>query len=652
MKSHKMRTSLQSCSLLSAFLFSEVLFQPARAQHGVIREYAALAPKSDAVPLAPLFDAPLTDTSITVGPDRAFYLTGSAFDGTKAHASASVNIWRSKDMCDWRKLRTLDFGQARFVSPEIHWLKTAFWLTLGREGGGTELLRFQSADLATSSFEREPITSQGTDPSIFLDDGGTFYWVVGGGQIARMKADPLDGLAAELRAVPIKVAGNVKQQSEQSFEQARGAHLAKINGRYHLFVTGRLMRNGLGRTGLPEGVYDVLVAASERPDSSYSEFYVAFPNAGQTTVFYDLAGDLWATFSGADPRAIFVGKPGAFRVEQVPATEARWPIGFSGLEKPQRFPFGLMLRPDTSLIYERGTGFARAVPLDMVPGQRAEVAWIRDTFIMVGHDGNYYLTGTSGNMDGINLWKSTDLKRFEFIKQIWTPDVDPSKWYNNVPNRLFWAPELHYINGTYWIAFCISAGAMGKNGLLKSTSGRAEGPYELAFPENRGVDQRIDSSLFQDADHSVYYVWQDGMIRKLNEAMNGFDGEAQKIVPTDGHRVGYEGATLVRIGSWYVLTAAEWNGGGNRSDGTYDMMYSCSQSLLGPYKPRRVAVPHAGHGVLFKDKAGRWNASLFGNDRTAPFRAMPGFVPIEIQDKGDDLLIFPAHDDQPVVGGP
>jgi len=183
-----------------------------------------------------------------------------------------------------------------------------------------------------------------------------------------------------------------------------------------------------------------------------------------------LAGDLWATFSGADPRAVFVNKPGTFRVEQVPATEARWPIGFSGLEKPQRFPFGLML-----------------------------------------------------------------------------------------------------INGTYWIAFCINAGALGKNGLLKSTSGRVDGPYELAFPENRGVDQRIDSSLFQDTDGSTYYVWQDGMIRKLNEAMNGFDGEAQKIVPTDGQRVGYEGATLVKVGSWYVLTAAEWNGGGNRSDGAYDM---------------------------------------------------------------------------------
>jgi GH43 family beta-xylosidase len=538
-------------------------------------------------------------------------------------------------------LRTLDLGATKAHSPELHFIDGRFWLTLGREGGGTELLRFDTTDLAAGGFRQARITERGEDPSLFRDDDGAFYWVTGAGEIARMKADPLEGLAAPPVKIPVKVAGPAQQQAEQDVRNLRGAFLARINGKYHLFVTGRLHRNGLGRTGLPEGVDDVLVAASEKPDAGYSEFYVAFPNAGQTTLFKDAAGTLRATYSGNDERAILRGKPGAFKVELVPATEAAWPIGFSGLEKPTRFPFGLMLRPDTSFIYERGMGSARGAMLDKVPGQRAEVPWIRDTFIMLGHDGQYYLIGTSGNMDGINLWRSPDLKHFEFVKQVWTPAADPAKWYNRAPNRLFWAPELHYVNGTYWIAFCLSAGNQGKNSLLKSTSGRPEGPYEPAFPENRGVDQHIDSSLFQDTDGRAYYVWQDGLIRKLNAAMNGFEGETQKILPTDGQRVGYEGATLVKIGAWYVLTAAEWNGGGNRSDGTYDMMYSCAKSLAGPWKPRRVAVPHAGHGALFKDKSGRWLASFFGNDRTAPFRAMPGFVPVETQDTGDDLIIRP-----------
>ena len=504
------------------------------------------------------------------------------------------------------------------------------------------MLRFDTTDLVTSRFQQARITERGEDPSLFRDDDGAFYWVTGPGDIARMQANPLEGLAGPQVKTAVKVAGPKPGQVEQTVRNLRGAFLAKINGKYHLFVTGRLRRNGLGRTGLAEGVDDVLVAASEKPTAGYSDFYVAFPNAGQTTLFRDAVGTLWATYSGNDQRAILRGRPGAFKVELVPATKAAWTIGFAGLETGVRFPFALMLRPDTSFIYERGMGSARAVPLDKVPGQRAAVPWIRDTFIMLGHDGNYYLTGTSGNMDGINLWCSSDLKRFEFVKQVWTPSTDPAQWYNRASNRLFWAPELHYINGTYWIAFCLSAGDQGKNSLLKSTSGRPEGPYEPAFPENHGVDQHIDSSLFQDADGSVYYVWQDGLIRKLNAAMNGFEGESRKILPTDGQHVGYEGATLVKIGAWYVLTCAEWNGGSNHADGTYDMMYSCAKSLAGPWKARRVAVPHAGHGALFKDKSGRWNASFFGNDRTAPFRAMPGFVPVEIQDTGDDCVIQPT----------
>jgi hypothetical protein len=625
-----------------ACLVGVFLAPDSRAQHGVIREYAALAPVPDAVPLPPLFEARLTDTSITVGPDKAFYLTGSATEGDRVTGTNQLAIWRSADMKQWARLRTLDLGDTRARSPELHFLGGRFWLALEREGGGTELLRFDTTELGTSGFQRARITELGEDPSLFCDADGTFFWVMGAGEIARLKPNPLDGLAGPLVRVPVRIAGPKPQQAEQAIRNLHGAFLARISGKYHLFITGQLFRNGLGRTGLADGVNDVLVAAADKPDGSYSDFYVAFPNAGQTVLFRDAGGVLWATYSGQDERAILRGRPGAFKVETIAAAEPAWTIGFAGAEKGDRFPFSLMLRPDTAFIYERGMGSARGVPLDKVPGQRAAVPWIRDTFIMLGHDGNYYLTGTAGNMDGIQLWRSPDLRHFEYVKQVWTPASDPARWYNRAPNRLFWAPELHYINGTYWIAFCISAGDQGKNSVLKSTSGRPEGPYEPAFPGNQGVDQHIDSSLFQDTDGSTYYVWQDGLIRKLNAAMNGFGGEVQKIIPQDGRRVGYEGATLVKMGAWYVLTCAEWNGGGNHADGTYDMMYANSKSLAGPWKPRRVAVPHAGHGALFKDRSGRWLASFFGNDRTAPFRAMPGFVPVEVRDTGDDLILRPT----------
>lgn len=62
-------------------------------------------------------------------------------------------------------------------------------------------------------------------------------------------------------------------------------------------------------------------------------------------------------------------------------------------------------------------------------------------------------------------------------------------------------------------------------------------------------------------------------------------------MPTDGQEVGYEGAGLIRVDGRYVLYAAEWNGD-LRMDGSYDMMYSTADALMGPYSPRRVLVPH------------------------------------------------------------
>jgi hypothetical protein len=66
-----------------------------------------------------------------------------------------------------------------------------------------------------------------------------------------------------------------------------------------------------------------------------------------------------------------------------------------------------------------------------------------------------------------------------------------------------------------------------------------------------------------------------------------------------------------------------------------------SKNLLGPFTKRRAAVPHGGHSKLFQDNAGQWHVAFFGNDRTAPFRAMPGVVALDIRDSGDDLLIGP-----------
>ena len=58
-------------------------------------------------------------------------------------------------------------------------MRGRYWLTLGLEGGGTELVSFASTDVGKSGLRRVRITEKGFDPSLFLDDDGSFYWVMG-----------------------------------------------------------------------------------------------------------------------------------------------------------------------------------------------------------------------------------------------------------------------------------------------------------------------------------------------------------------------------------------------------------------------------------------------------------------------------------------
>ncbi|KAK0350512.1 hypothetical protein LTR94_028735, partial [Friedmanniomyces endolithicus] len=54
------------------------------------------------------------------------------------------------------------------------------------------------------------------------------------------------------------------------------------------------------------------------------------------------------------------------------------------------------------------------------------------------------------------LWRSADLKSWDDLGLIWSIERDgvwEKQWRmrNGVPFRAVWAPELHYINGGYYI---------------------------------------------------------------------------------------------------------------------------------------------------------------------------------------------------------
>ncbi|WP_454714270.1 family 43 glycosylhydrolase [Caulobacter segnis] len=167
-------------------------------------------------------------------------------------------------------------------------------------------------------------------------------------------------------------------------------------------------------------------------------------------------------------------------------------------------------------------------------------AHIRDTIVCLGGDGFYYMTGTTGDNcwavnDGVELWRSRDLKAWDYLGLVWSIDRDGT-WEKNwtaragVPFRALWAPEIHFLGGEFYICHCISGVGIG---VLKSTTGRAEGPYVHVLSDTP-IKGGIDSTLFEAADGKIYLSWGAATkIREIKPDFSDFAGDWQDLVFAD-----------------------------------------------------------------------------------------------------------------------
>jgi len=260
---------------------------------------------------------------------------------------------------------------------------------------------------------------------------------------------------------------------------------------------------------------------------------------------------------------------------------------------------------------------------------------VRDTSVCLGPDGMYYLTGTTGHPtwwqtnEGIRVWRSPDLKTFEPLGLVWSFEKDAT-WQQPVVEgrRAIWAPEIHYLKGTFWLTYCVNWPG-GGTGVLRSTTGKAGGPYIDIKPDGP-LTNEIDASLFEDDDGSVYFVYQNGKIARMRNDMSGLAEEPRVLAPSNAPQVGFEGAALFKIGGRYYLIASDFIG----EPAQYHCMAASSDSIYGPCGPRYLAVPHGGHNVLFADKDGAWWSTFFGNDPLAPFHERPAILRIHIDEAG------------------
>ncbi|TFH49847.1 MAG: hypothetical protein E4G92_01185 [Bacteroidia bacterium] len=306
---------------------------------------------------------------------------------------------------------------------------------------------------------------------------------------------------------------------------------------------------------------------------------------------------------------------------------------------------------------------------------------LRDVAVCKGPDHKYYLTGTTddnwGVAAGIRVWESPDLIRWTLLGEngfVWTFEKDATnesqKQIIHKNDRLMrgvWAPEIHYLKGNFWITYTVSNDY--GSGLLRSTTGKPEGPYVDIDPE-KSLVPGIDATLFQDDDGSVWYIWGPGKMKKMKADMTGFADDNEPLFPLDaaGRKVGYEGVNIYKKDGIYYLMAAEWNSEGpdrghilrntnvNRraADGRYDCMVAMAENISGPYSESYIALSHGGHNMIFDDFEGNIWATMFGNDEAAaPFREQAALVNMKMTEdkKIVPLIPFPfrANPDMPVI---
>ena len=289
---------------------------------------------------------------------------------------------------------------------------------------------------------------------------------------------------------------------------------------------------------------------------------------------------------------------------------------------------------------------------------------LRDPSVCRGPDGAWYLTGTVEPFwnynEGIKVWHSSDLTNWEALGFVWKYGASP--WHEKYlkAKKPLWAPEIHYLKGTFWLTYSLpgwdGTAKTSGCGLLKSTTGRAEGPYQDVQPGERLGDE-IDASLFQDDDGAVFFLWHSGKIARMKPDMSGLaepyhwlrttatdpnprhhSGLCAGIFGTNSFdHVGFEGMFVFKANGRYYLDCSD------ECDGRYSCFIATATNIYGPYGERYEAIPHGGHNMFFRDEKGHWWSTFFGSDAGAPWRERPGLLPVVFDSQGKVSPQYSTH---------
>lgn len=362
----------------------------------------------------------------------------------------------------------------------------------------------------------------------------------------------------------------------------------------------------------------------ELSDAKLLNPFLMARRTGEFEVFINGVAAAQSTGAGLDYERIRIAKI-AFHAlktgKNILAVHYRTPS-----EKGQYVDVGLV-----DVIPQRDMRFPASIRPEM------DSIWMRDPCVCLGPDGIYYLVGTGGttsdwNCDDLPLFKSPDLKNWEFVKMVWSPKRDATWQLKGRDKAGVWAPEIHYIKENYWITYCISypptpEGIVG-TGLLKSLSGKPEGPYTDVKPDGP-MSRGLDASLFEDDDGKVYFLYGGSTIARMKDDMSGLVENFRELHTEAGGRIGFEGVYMFKANGRYYLSATD----ATLPDESYDCMVAVSDSVYGPFKKLQLGLKFGGHNMFFKDKEDRWFCTIFSFPEDL-FNQKFGIVRIEFAPDG------------------
>jgi beta-xylosidase len=214
---------------------------------------------------------------------------------------------------------------------------------------------------------------------------------------------------------------------------------------------------------------------------------------------------------------------------------------------------------------------------------------------IIEDNGKYYLTGTSAPFfgyrtgqpnPGVKIYSSHDLLNWKYEKLlIDRSKLDSTVWYLD----RFWAPEIHKVNGKYYLTFNCSNESKIENKLQGLHSGIAVsdeilGDYTVLTHEEPFL-RGNDLTMFEDEDGKVYaFNNHSKTIFAVEVDMDNVEPlgtpipciTAGSLENGDWDGVSIEGAYCIKREELYYLFYSSWTRG-------YEIGYATARHPLGPW---------------------------------------------------------------------